>query len=62
VPHTCEYPRGALTVDCVVFGLDDDELEVTLSQLQHLYGLLLERELDERNFRKPVLAMDTSSN
>jgi len=39
VPHTYEYPRGALTVDSVVFGLDDDEL-------------------DERNFRKPVLAMD----
>jgi 8-oxo-dGTP diphosphatase len=30
----------------------------TLSQLQHLYELLLERELDKRNFRKRVLAMD----
>lgn len=27
-----EYPRGALTVDCVVFGLDDDELKVMLIQ------------------------------
>ena len=27
---TYEYPRPALTVDCVVFGLDADELEVLL--------------------------------
>lgn len=27
-----DYPRGALTVDCVVFGLDDDELKVMLIQ------------------------------
>lgn len=26
------YPRGALTVDCVVFGLDEDELKVLLIQ------------------------------
>jgi 8-oxo-dGTP diphosphatase len=30
MPCTYEYPRGALTVDCVVFGLDDDELKVLL--------------------------------
>jgi 8-oxo-dGTP diphosphatase len=30
VPFTYEYPRPALTVDCVVFGLDADELEVLL--------------------------------
>jgi 8-oxo-dGTP diphosphatase len=30
----------------------------TLSQLQRLYELVLERELDKRNFRKRVLAMD----
>lgn len=29
---TYEYPRGALTVDCVVFGVDDDELKVILIQ------------------------------
>ena len=23
IPHTYEYPRAALTVDCVVFGLDE---------------------------------------
>ncbi|HVI03184.1 MAG TPA: NUDIX domain-containing protein [Enhygromyxa sp.] len=28
--HTYEFPRAALTVDCVVFGLDEDELEVML--------------------------------
>lgn len=30
MPHTYEYPRAALTVDCVVFGLDDDSLKVLL--------------------------------
>ncbi len=30
--YTYEYPRGALTVDCVVFGVDDDELKVMLIQ------------------------------
>jgi 8-oxo-dGTP diphosphatase len=28
--HSYEYPRAALTVDCVVFGLDEKELEVLL--------------------------------
>jgi 8-oxo-dGTP diphosphatase len=32
MPHTYEYPRGALTVDCVVFGFDDGELKVLLIQ------------------------------
>lgn len=30
--YTYTYPRGALTVDCVVFGLDDEELKVLLIQ------------------------------
>ena len=30
--HTYEYPRPALTVDCVVFGLDEAELKVLLIQ------------------------------
>ncbi|MDP6118152.1 MAG: NUDIX domain-containing protein [Planctomycetota bacterium] len=32
MPHTYEYPRPALTVDCVVFGLDDEDLKVILIQ------------------------------
>lgn len=32
IPYTYEYPRAALTVDCVVFGLDDEELKVMLIQ------------------------------
>ena len=28
--YTYKYPRPALTVDCVVFGLDDEELKVLL--------------------------------
>jgi 8-oxo-dGTP diphosphatase len=30
MPHTYQYPRAALTVDCVVFGLDDECLKVLL--------------------------------
>ena len=30
--HTYEYPRAALTVDCVIFGFDDGELKVLLIQ------------------------------
>ena len=36
MPHTYDYPRPALTVDCVVFGLDDNDLKV----------LLIERDLE----------------
>jgi 8-oxo-dGTP diphosphatase len=36
MPHTYQYPRAALTVDCVVFGYDEGELKV----------LLIERALD----------------
>jgi 8-oxo-dGTP diphosphatase len=32
MPFTYEYPRAALTVDCVVFGLDDEDLKVLLIQ------------------------------
>jgi 8-oxo-dGTP diphosphatase len=32
VPHSYEFPRPALTVDCVVFGLDDEDLKVLLIQ------------------------------
>ena len=30
VPYTYEHPRAALTVDCVVFGMDDEDLKVML--------------------------------
>lgn len=33
--HTYKYPRPALTVDCVVFGLDEDDLKVLLIQRGH---------------------------
>ena len=32
MPHTYEYPRAALTVDCVVFGFDEGALKVLLIQ------------------------------
>src|SRR5579862_9790048 len=30
MPYSYEYPRAALTVDCVVFGFDEAELKVLL--------------------------------
>src|SRR3954470_7679497 len=32
MPFTYQYPRAALTVDCVVFGFDEGELKVLLIQ------------------------------
>ncbi len=32
MPYTYKYPRAALTVDAVVFGLDEDELKLLLIQ------------------------------
>src|SRR6202789_2533464 len=32
MPQTYQYPRAALTVDCVVFGFDEGELKVLLIQ------------------------------
>jgi 8-oxo-dGTP diphosphatase len=32
MPHAYEYPRAALTVDCVVFGFDEGDLKVLLIQ------------------------------
>ncbi len=32
MPHTYDYPRPALTVDCVVFALDEADLKVLLVQ------------------------------
>jgi 8-oxo-dGTP diphosphatase len=42
--YTYEYPRAALAVDCVVFGLDDADLKVLLIQrklppFQHAWAL-----------------------
>ncbi|MBA3541210.1 MAG: NUDIX hydrolase [Deltaproteobacteria bacterium] len=44
MPFTYEYPRAALTVDCVVFGLDETDLKVLLIQrklapFQHAWAL-----------------------
>jgi 8-oxo-dGTP diphosphatase len=32
MPYTYQYPRPSVTVDCVVFGLDDEDLKVLLIQ------------------------------
>jgi 8-oxo-dGTP diphosphatase len=51
-----ERLRGKLRYRPVGFELLPRKF--TLSELQHLYELVLERKLDKRNFRKRVLAMD----
>jgi 8-oxo-dGTP diphosphatase len=48
--------RGKLRYQPIGFELLPKKF--TLTQLQHLYELVLERKLDKRNFRKRVLAMD----
>ena len=49
-----ERLRGKLAYRPIGFELLPQKF--TLSQLQHLYEVVLERELDKRNFRKKVLA------
>ena len=44
MPYSYEYPRPALAVDCVVFGLDENDLKVLLIQrrlqpFQHAWAL-----------------------
>lgn len=51
-----ERLRGKLRYQPVGFELLPRKF--ALSELQHLYELVLERTLDKRNFRKRVLAMD----
>ena len=51
-----ERLRGKLRYQPIGFELLPKKF--TLSQLQRLYELVLERELDKRNFRKRVLAME----
>jgi len=51
-----ERLRGKLRYQPVGFELLPKKF--TLSELQHLYELVLERTLDKRNFRKRVLTMD----
>jgi ADP-ribose pyrophosphatase YjhB (NUDIX family) len=48
--------RGKLAYRPIGFELLPQKF--TLSELQHLYEVVLERELDKRNFRKKVLATD----
>ena len=48
--------RGKVRYQPVGFELLPDRF--TLRQLQHLYEVILDRELDKRNFRKKILAME----
>lgn len=51
-----ERLRGKVRYQPIGFELLPDKF--TLRQLQHLYEVILDRELDKRNFRKKVLAME----
>ena len=48
--------RGKVRYQPIGFELLPDKF--TLRQLQHLYEVILDRELDKRNFRKKVLGME----
>jgi 8-oxo-dGTP diphosphatase len=48
--------KGKLRYQPIGFELLPEKF--TLSQLQHLYEAILERDLDKRNFRKKILGMD----
>ena len=51
-----ERLRGKVRYQPIGFELLPEKF--TLTQLQQLYEIILDRELDKRNFRKKVLAMD----
>lgn len=51
-----ERLRGKVRYQPIGFELLPEKF--TLRQLQHLYEIVLDRELDKRNFRKKVLSMD----
>lgn len=51
-----ERVRGKLRYQPIGFELLPPKF--TLTQLQRLYEIVLERELDKRNFRKKILSMD----
>jgi 8-oxo-dGTP diphosphatase len=51
-----ERLRGKVRYQPIGFELLPEKF--TLRQLQHLYEIILDRELDKRNFRKKVLSLD----
>jgi 8-oxo-dGTP diphosphatase len=51
-----ERLKGKVSYQPIGFELLPEKF--TLRQLQHLYEVILDRELDKRNFRKKVLAME----
>jgi 8-oxo-dGTP diphosphatase len=51
-----ERLRGKVRYQPIGFELLPDKF--TLTELQRLYEIILERELDKRNFRKKILSMD----
>jgi 8-oxo-dGTP diphosphatase len=51
-----ERLRGKVRYQPIGFELLPDRF--TLTELQRLYEIILERELDKRNFRKKILSMD----
>lgn len=57
VHHALETFRHELIADNIGFELLPDKF--TLTQLQHLHEIILNKKLDKRNFRKVVLKMDS---
>lgn len=57
VNHALETFRHELIADHIGFELLPDKF--TLTQLQHLHEIILNKKLDKRNFRKVVLKMES---
>jgi 8-oxo-dGTP diphosphatase len=55
---TAAHDRVRAKVQYQPIGFELLPEKFTLSQLQHLYEVILDRELDKRNFRKKVLSME----
>lgn len=56
IARAIERLQGKITYEPIAFALLPAKF--TLSQLQRLYEVVLERPLDKRNFRKKVLSME----
>ena len=55
---TTAHTRLRAKVRYAPIGFELLPAKFTLSQLQRLYEVILERSLDKRNFRKKILGMD----
>ena len=57
--YTYDYPRPALTVDCVVFGLDEEDLKAGFSLDYRLYNSAINEILNvTKNMKDDAFAQE----